>query len=104
MANNYLLVYHGGAMPETQEEQARVMQQWTDWFGVLGDRLVDGGNPVSQTKSIAAGGSVSDTANAPTGYSIIKADSLDQAVELAKGCPVLQGGASIDVAETFAVM
>jgi hypothetical protein len=59
---------------------------------------------VSQTKSIAAGGSVSDTANAPTGYSIIKADSLDQAVELAKGCPVLQGGASIDVAETFAVM
>jgi hypothetical protein len=91
-------------MPETQEEQARVMQQWTDWFGVLGDRLVDGGNPVSKAKSIATGGSVSDTANAPTGYSIIKADSLDQAVELAKGCPVLQGGASIDVAETFAAM
>ena len=104
MANNYLLLYHGGRMPDTQEEQARVMQQWTEWFGVLGDRLVDGGNPVSQTKRIAVGGSVSDEVNGPTGYSIINADSLDQAVELAKGCPVLQGGASIDVAETFPAM
>jgi len=104
MSNNYLLVYHGGGMPEGQEEQARVMQQWTDWFGVLGDRLVDGGNPVSQTRRIAVGGSVSDASNGPTGYSIIKAESLDQAVELAKGCPVLEGGASIEVAETFAAM
>ena len=104
MANNYLLLYHGGGMPEGPEEQARVMQQWTEWFGVLGDRLVDGGNPVSQTKRIAVGGAVSDESGGPTGYSIIKADTLDQAVELAKGCPVLQGGASIDVAETFAAM
>jgi hypothetical protein len=104
MSNNYLLVYHGGAMPETQEEQARVMQQWSDWFGKIGDALVDGGNPVSQTKRIDANGSVGDATNGPTGYSVIKADSLDQAVALAKGCPVLAGGASIEVAETFAVM
>ena len=101
---NYLLVYNGGSMPETQEEQAQVMQAWIDWFGRLGDKLVDGGNPVSQAKRIAVGGAVSDEANGPTGYSIIKADSLDQAVELARGCPVLQGGASVVVAETFAVM
>ena len=104
MSNNYLLVYHGGSMPETQEEQARVMQQWTDWFGKIGDALVDGGNPVSQTKRIDANGSVGEATNGPTGYSVIKADSLDQAVALAKGCPVLAGGASIEVAETFAVM
>jgi len=101
---NYLLVYHGGAMPETQEEQAQVMQAWTAWFGTLGDALVDGGNPVSQSKTIASGGAVGDTSNGATGYSIIKADSLDKAVELAKGCPVLHGGASIEVAETFAAM
>ena len=100
----YLLVYHGGAMPETQEEQAQVMQAWTDWFGTLGDALIDGGNPVSQSKTIGSGGTVSETSNGATGYSIIKADSLDKAVELAKGCPVLHGGASIEVAETFAVM
>ena len=37
-------------------------------------------------------------------YSIISADSLDAAVDLAKGCPVLQGGATTTVYETFAVM
>ena len=104
MANNYLLVYHGGGMPASQEEQARVMQQWTEWFGVLGERLVDG-DPLGLGDRVAAvGGAVSDEANGPTGYSIIKAESLDQAVELAQGCPVLQGGASIEVAETFAAM
>ena len=102
---NYLLTYYGGGMPETQEEQATVMKAWTDWFGVLGDKLVDGGNPVSQTRTISASGSVSDGAsNAPTGYSVIKASSLDEVTQLAKGCPVLHGGASVVVAETFAVM
>ena len=57
-------------------------------------------------KSIAADGSVSDGggANPATGYSLIEADSLDAAVKLAKGCPVLGGGATIEVAETFNVM
>ena len=102
---NFLLTYHGGSMPETDAAQAQVMAEWTNWFGVLGDKLVDGGNPVSQTRTISASGSVSDGAsNAPTGYSVIKADSLDEATQVAKGCPVLHGGASIVVAETFAAM
>ena len=45
-----------------------------------------------------------DATSAPSGYSIIKADSLDAAVETAKGCPVLAGGASLVVSETFPVM
>ena len=102
---NYLLVFHGGRMPESQEEGAKVMQAWTDWFGVLGDKVIDQRNPVSQVKTIATNGSVSDGGvNASSGYTIIKADNLDSAVALAKGCPVLQGGASVEVAETFEVM
>jgi hypothetical protein len=102
---NYLLVYHGGSMPASPEEGAKVMQAWTAWFGVLGDKVVDGGNPVSQVKTIASNGSVSDGGvNPSSGYSLIKADSLDAAVALAKGCPVLGSGASIEVAETFNAM
>ena len=101
---NYVLVYHGGSMPESQEEGVKIMAAWTEWFGQLGGALVDGGNPASATKTIAANGSVSDDASGPSGYSIIKADSLDAAVALAKGCPVLQGGASIQVVETFEAM
>jgi len=101
---NYLLVFHGGSMPESPEEGARVMQAWNDWFAAIGDALVDGGNPASQTKSIAANGAVSDVVAGPSGYSIIKAGSIEAAVGLAKGCPVLQGGASIEVVETFNAM
>lgn len=105
MANNYLLVYHGGQRPETPEEGAKQMQAWTDWFGTLGDALVDGGNPVSQVRTIGNNGSVSDGAlNPASGYSVIKADDLDAAVALAKGCPILAGGhGSIEVAETLAM-
>ena len=101
---NFLLTFHGGSMPETKEAQDQVMKAWTDWFGTLGDALVDGGNPISQSKAISPDGSVMDATSAPTGYSIIKADSLDAAVGLAKGCPVLAGGAAVVVSETFPVM
>jgi hypothetical protein len=102
---NYLLVYRGGSMPATPEEQAQVMKAWTDWFTEIGPALVDGGNPASQTKVVTKDGSVTDGgAGSPTGYSIIKADDIDGAVKLAKGCPVFLGGATIDVVETFAMM
>jgi hypothetical protein len=102
---NYLLVYRGGSMPQTKEEQDQVMAAWNEWFGKLGDALVDGGNPASQTKVVTKDGSVSaGGSDSPSGYSIIKADSIEKAVELAKGCPVFLGGATVDVVETFAVM
>ena len=102
---DYLLLYSGGRMPEGEEEQATVMKAWDEWMHSLGDGLKDGGNPFTPTaKTIAADGSVSDGTGSASGYSIIKADSLDAAVAAAKGCPVLQGGAQISVYETFAVM
>jgi hypothetical protein len=101
---NYLLTYYGGGMPETQEEQAQVMQAWTAWFGQLGDALVDGGNPTSTSRAISPDGSVMDATSAPSGYSIIKAADIDAAVAAAKGCPVLAGGAAIVVSETFPAM
>ena len=102
--SNYLLTYYGGGMPETKEEQDSVMAAWGAWFGQLGDALVDGGNPVSKSKAISPDGSVMDATSAPSGYTIIKADDLDSAIALAKGCPVLGGGAALVVSETFAAM
>src|SRR3954451_3951796 len=102
---NYLLVFRGGSMPHTADEQAQVMKAWTDWFAELGPALVDGGNPASQTKVLTRDGSVGDGGSgSPTGYSIIKADDMPRALELAKGCPVFLGGATVDVVETFNVM
>ena len=77
---SYLLTYYGGGMPESEAEQAQVMQAWTAWFGELGDAVLDGGNPTSHSRAISPDGSVMEATSAPTGYSIIKADSLDAAV------------------------
>ncbi len=104
---NFVLFYSGGSMPETKAEQAAVMQAWGAWYGRLGSAVVDGGNPFTpKAKRIASNGTVSDgpVGTMASGYSIIKADSLNAAVEMAKGCPVLQGGAQISVYETFPVM
>jgi hypothetical protein len=104
---DYVLLYSGGGMPETEQEQARVMKAWTDWFESIGGELKDGGNPFAPAaKTIASDGSVRNGAagTTATGYSIVTADSLDDAVTIAKGSPALQGGSSVTVYETLDVM
>ena len=103
---NYLLAYHGGGMPETEEEGARVMAAWGEWMGAVGAAMVDGGNPVGQAATVAADGSRADGggANPVTGYSVIRADSLDAAVAMVAGCPIHAAGGSVEVCETFDVM
>jgi hypothetical protein len=105
---NFLLVYTGGnGMPATDAERKKVMDDWGAWFGKLGPAVVDPGNPFTpKAQSISSDGSVHDGAvgTQANGYSILKADSLTQAVALAKECPVLKSGARISVYETFPAM
>lgn len=103
----FLLLYSGGSMPATEAERAAVTQEWVVWMGKLGSNLVDGGNPFTpMSKTIASDGKVNDgpVGTPASGYSLIKADSFNAAVEMAKGCPVLKGGAKITVYETFPAM
>jgi hypothetical protein len=102
---NYLLTYHGeGGMPSGEAEQAQARAAWTAWFTTLGEAVVDPGNPTSRARAISPDGSVMDATSSPTGYSVIKAGSLDAAVELSKGCPVLGAGQVVVVSETFDAM
>ena len=99
----YVLAYHGGGMPETEEEQARLMQAWSDWLGSAGEKLIDGGAPIAQTKSVASDGAVSDGGgeNPMTGYSLVSADSIDEVLAFAKSSPHLGSGGTIRVGETI---
>ena len=106
---NFLLVYTSGVRETlpTPEESAAIIKDWTDWYSTLGENVVDPGNPIApNVKNIASDGTVSDGAvgEAATGYSVIKADSLEAATEAAKGCPHLKAGGQITVYETFSVM
>jgi hypothetical protein len=101
----YLFAYTGGGMAQTPEEQQATMAAWGAWFGTLGAAIVDPGNPFGPSATVSDGGSASDGgASGLTGYSVINADGLAAANELAKGCPVLSSGGTVEVYETFDVM
>ena len=99
----YVFAYHGGSMPETEAAQAEAMAAWGTWFGSLGDVVIDGGNPTGASKTVGANGSVSDGGggNPLSGYSLINAASIDDAVKHAKDCPILKVGGSVEVAEAI---
>jgi len=99
----YLFVYHGGKMPETKEEQAQVMDAWGKWMGGMGAAMVDGGNPVGKSATVLSDGSVTDDggANPVSGYSLVEAKTVAEALAHAKGCPILAAGGSVEVAETI---
>lgn len=104
---NYILLYAGGAMATTEAERKKSMEAWGAWFGKMGTAVVDGGNPFSgKAKSIGKDGKITegDGGMKHTGYSILKADSLDKAAEMAKGCPVVADGGNITVYEIHNVM
>ncbi len=98
----FVFAYHGGAKPATPEEGQKVMAAWMKWFEGIGPAVIDGGNPVGLSKTVSANG-VADNggANPISGYSLIDAASMDKAVEIARGCPILASGGSVEVAEAM---
>jgi len=98
----FIYAYHGGAKPETPEEGQQVMAKWMAWMEGLGAAIVDAGNPFGMSKTVSAGG-VADNggANPISGYTLISADTIDAAIALAQGCPILEAGGSIEVAEAM---
>jgi hypothetical protein len=99
---DYVLIYSGGSMAETEDARATAMAAWGAWFASLGDAVVDAGKPFGPAATVASDGSVKDGgAFQLTGYSILAADSLGAATTLTKGCPVLSGGGAVEVYEAL---
>ena len=100
---NYVLLYTGGSMGETEEAVAAIMAEWGAWYGSLGEALVDGGNPFGASKHVS-GTAVGDgpvSSPAISGYTIIAAASLDDAVAKLKGHPHIKHGGQVSVHETM---
>ena len=102
---NCVLVFKGGGMPETEEEGQQIMAAWGAWFGSLGEAVVDGGNPFAGSMTVEADGNATEgAASELTGYAILKADTLAAATDMAKSCPILASGGTIEVYETLPMM
>ena len=98
----YIFGFHGGGdMPADPKTAEASMAKWVAWYQNMGPAVIDMGNPTLAKKTIGAHGEISDGggANPLTGYSIIEAGTLDEAVTYAKGCPIYAAGGTVEVAE-----
>jgi hypothetical protein len=100
---NYVLAYHGGSKPETPEQGAAHMARWKVWVEDLGDAMVNPGTPMGMSKTVTAAGVTDDGGPNPlSGFSIVSADSMEAAIEIAKNCPFIEmDNASIELAEAM---
>jgi hypothetical protein len=82
----FLLLAHG-EMDRTPEFQQAHMK----WWSSIQDHVVDSGNPLSNGRKVTKEGAASDlTADMmpALGYSIVQAESIDQAMTLLADCPM----------------
>jgi hypothetical protein len=94
----YVIAYHGGKKFDSPREGRAAQMKWKAWVGGLGDAVINPGTPLGKGKVVSSSG-VSDGGVALlSGFSIIMADSMDAALELAQRCPHLDHG-TIEVAE-----
>jgi len=74
-------------------------KQWKAWYEGTGGAVVDLGAPLDQSTTLTGGTSAAEK-TAITGYSILQANSIDEAVALLKGHPHFHmPGASVQVLE-----
>ena len=85
----YVYIYYDQS-EATDAPDKDSMAAWQTWFGKLGDKLTDGGNPFAGGGKAVEKSGITTIENYPaTGYSIVEAGSIDEAADLAKDCPLL---------------
>ena len=105
---DFLFVFRmNGAPAGSPDEMQAMTKRWMDWIGGIAaqNKLTDRGNrlfpegKVVKPGNIVTDGPYSEIKETLGGYSIVKADSLEEAAEMAKGCPGLSVGATVEVRE-----
>jgi hypothetical protein len=90
----------------TPERAQQSMQRWMAWMRELDAKghLKDRGQPLERTGKVVRGqqktvtdGPYTETKDLVGGFTIVEASDIDQAVELSRGCPILEGGGTVEV-------
>jgi hypothetical protein len=101
-----ILRHEDGSKIASPEQMQIWMKQTMDWIGgisaqnkfVSGNGLLFDGAKVVKHNNVVTDGPFGEIKETIGGFMIVKADSINEAVEFAKGCPVLQGdGNSVEV-------
>ena len=96
----YIITYLGGDQPSSPEEGKQHFAKYNEWLASLGGSAVSPANPLKDTSTVNPDGTVTNgSTTSMSGYTIIEAESMDAAVSIAKACPFLDIGGSLEVSE-----
>ena len=96
----YVIFYLGGDQPSSPEESKQHFSKYMDWLASLGDSAVSPANPLKNTSTVNSDGTVTTGGTTTmSGYTIIEAESMEAALSIARACPFLDIGGSLEVSE-----
>lgn len=96
----YIISYIGGDQPSSPEEGKQHFAKYREWLSCLGDAAVSPANPLKNINTVNPDGTVTaGSTTAMSGYTIVEVGSIEDALEMAKACPFLEIGGSLEVAE-----
>ncbi len=96
----FIIIYIGGDQPASPEEGRKHFAKYQQWLAALGSAAVSPMNPIKNTQTVHADGSVTQGSDmAMSGYTIVEAESIDDAISMAKACPFLGINGTLEVSE-----
>ncbi len=105
--SQFLYLYRGGRNGNPSPEQAQqIMQKWMTWLKALGDQghLKDQGQPLEPGGKLVKGkskavtdGPFAEAKDIVGGFTLVEARDINEAVELSKGCPILEEDGTVEV-------
>lgn len=100
----FVLVYLGGNQPASAAEANAHFEKYFGWLNSLGDTVIIPTIPLKDTHTISSEGAIEEGgSSAMSGFTVIKAESLQAALDIAKSCPFLEIGGSLEVSEMMQV-
>ena len=99
----FLITYQGGGPPPTTAEaREQMMAAFQAWAASVGSSMMDPGAPLGASKTVTSDGVTDGSTDGPGGYTLLKADSLDDAVGLVRSHPFVTRGGTLVVSESVA--
>ena len=96
----FVLVYLGGNQPSNEEDAKNHFTKYTEWLSSLGDAIVIPTIPLKDTTTVSPDGAIREGgSSAMSGFTIIKAESIEAALSIAQSCPFLEIDGSLEVSE-----
>jgi hypothetical protein len=98
----YLIMYEGSMPPPpTPEAREQMMSAFMAWAGEVGEHMVDPGAPLGASRTVSSDGDTEEPSPIG-GYTLLSADSLEEAVGLVRSHPFLKRGGTLRVSESVA--